>query len=400
MDHVPLRWPGVLFAGVGLFLWWFSDTHADYLLYPASIVALALLGLCIVCSALGALALRMSLRRAVDETPEQIETTHIIRTGYRFSRLAWWPLVEVRMRWVEPPGVDVHLDPVGRAYEEVVIARDRGRHAKVVRRFVVEDIFGLTAIAFRTTTARTLRIVPARCAQGPEVIVGHASGDAFSHPLGKAEGDLVEMRRYGHGDPLRHVLWKTFARTRRLLVRMPERAVSPQPTTSAYLVAGPGDEPAAATARLFVETGLLGDDFVFAADGAPAITKDVPEAVDQIIDSVAMRERGGASLDLFRNNVEPVRLGRCIVFAPPVEGAWCDRVAAFSRALPAPATVIIGVEGNAAIEERPSRLARWLVRKPRRGAYVPPDVVKVRARLEAGGMQVRILHRETGQVLQ
>ena len=26
---------------------------------------------------------------------------------------------------------------------------------------------------------------------------------------------IEEMRRYGHGDPMRHVLWKTFARTRR-----------------------------------------------------------------------------------------------------------------------------------------------------------------------------------------
>ncbi|MBW3593891.1 MAG: DUF58 domain-containing protein, partial [Actinobacteria bacterium] len=232
--------PGLVFAAGALAMLWFANNHADYLLFPAAIVALALLALCAICTVLGAVALGYTLRRATDETPEQIETTHIIRTGYRFARLSWWPLVDVRMRWETPPGVDVHLDPAGRYFEETVTALDRGRHANVIRRFVVEDIFGLTAIAFRKTAERALRIVTARCAQGPEVIVGHASGDAFSHPLGKAEGDLVEMRRYGHGDPLRHVLWKTIDRTRRLLVRMPERAVSPQPTTSAYLVAGYG----------------------------------------------------------------------------------------------------------------------------------------------------------------
>lgn len=398
--YLPLRLPGVLFAGAAAFVLWFSSTNADYLLLPAALVGLVLLGLCALCTVLASVALRISLRRGhpEEEMPAQIETTHIVRTGFRFTRLALWPLVEVRMTWEEPPGIDVHLDPVGRAYEEVVTARERGRHVRIVRRFVIEDIFGLTALAVRKTYERALRVVPMRCAQGPEVIVGHASGDAFSHPLGRQEGDLIEMRRYGHGDPLRHVLWKTFARTRRLLVRMPERAVSPMPTTSAFLVAGADDEAAAAAARLYVETGLLGDDFVFAADGAPAPTSEPAEAVEQIIDSVARRADGGATLEVFRANVEPVRLGRCIVFAPPSDGPWLERVAAFSRALPAPATVIIGVEG-AASPPRRGRLARWLVRGKARGAHVNPDLVHVRAKLEAGGMQVKVLHRETGQVL-
>ena len=399
--HVPLRIPGILFALAGVFVLWFAAEHADYLLYPVSLVAFALLALCALCSVLGSFALRLSLRKrqtAADGLAEQIETTHIVRTGFAFTRLALWPLVEVRMQWEEPVGVEVVLDPVGRTYEEVVIARERGRHARLVRRFVVEDIFGLTSMTVRRTYTRALRIVPARCVQGPEVVVGHASGDAFSHPLGKQEGDLVEMRRYGHGDPLRYVLWKTFARTRRLLVRMPERAISPMPTTSAFLVAGAGDEPAAAAARLYVETGLLGDDFVFAADGAATVTSAPAEAVEQIIDSIAKRDEGAATLELFRRNVEPVRLGHCIVFAPPTDGEWTDRVTAFSRGLPAPATVIIGVEGDMTVPRR-ARLARWLTKKPVQKIHMNPDLIAVRAKLEAGGMQVKVLHRETGQVL-
>lgn len=399
--HVPLRAPGLLFAGAAVFVIWFSNTHADYLLFPAALVGLALLGLCALCTVLASVALRLSLRKpsAPEPMPEQIETTHIVRTGFRFTRLALWPLVEVKMTWETPSGIDIHLDPVGRAYEEVVTARERGRHERLTRRFVVEDIFGLTAMTVRRTYERALRIVPMRCVQGPEVIVGHASGDAFSHPLGRQEGDLIEMRRYGHGDPLRHVLWKTFARTRRLLVRMPERAVSPMPTTSAFLVAGIDDEAAAAAARLYVETGLLGADFVFAADGAATVTSEPAEAVDQIIESVRERENGGGTLEAFRRNVEPVRLGRCIVFAPPSDGAWCDRVTAFSRALPQPATIIIGVEGSAIAPVR-GRLARWLLNRRDTHAHVNPELLRVRAKLEAGGMQVKVLHRETGQVLQ
>jgi hypothetical protein len=401
--HIPVRVPGLLLiAGLALVAW-FADSNADYLLLPAALVGLALLVLCVLCTVLASIALRLSLRKRVEEgmpgLSEQIETTHIVRTGFRFTRLSLWPLVEVRMTWESPPGIEVTLDPVGRAYEEVVIARERGKHERVERRFVVEDIFGLSALTVRKVYERALRIVPMRCAQGPEVIVGHATGDAFSHPLGRQEGDLIEMRRYGHGDPLRHVLWKTFARTRRLLVRMPERAVSPMPTTSAFLVAGADDEAAAATARLYVETGLLGDDFVFSADGAPAPTSEPGEAVDQIIESVRQRENGGGTLEAFRRNVEPVRLGHCIVFAPPSEGVWLDRVAAFSRTLPAPATVIIGVEGNSVAPQR-GRLARWLVKAKPSTTHVNPDLLAVRAKLEASGMQVKVLHRETGQVLQ
>lgn len=399
--YIPVRVPGLFLIAGLLLVAWFADSNADYLLLPAALVGLALLVLCILCTVLASLALRLSLRKRMDESGlgEQIETTHIVRTGFRFTRLSLWPLVEVRMTWASPPGIEVYLDPVGGVFEEVVIARERGKHERVERRFVVEDIFGLTALTVRKTYERALRIVPMRCAQGPEVIVGHATGDAFSHPLGRQEGDLIEMRRYGHGDPLRHVLWKTFARTRRLLVRMPERAVSPMPTTSAFLVAGTDDEAAAATARLYVETGLLGDDFVFAADGAPAPTSEPDEAVDQIIESVRARGNGGGTLDAFRRNVEPVRLGHCIVFAPPSEGAWLDRVAAFSKTLPAPATVIIGVEGNAAAPQR-GRLARWLVKAKPSTAHVNPDLLAVRAKLEASGIQVKVLHRETGQVLQ
>ena len=65
-----------------------------------------------------------------------------------------------------------------------------------------------------------------------------------------------------HGDPLRHILWKTFARTRRLLVRMPERAIAPQPITVAFLVAGEHDEPTASAARLYLERGLVGKFFL------------------------------------------------------------------------------------------------------------------------------------------
>jgi hypothetical protein len=406
--YVPIRIPGLALALAALAALWFARREADYLLFPAALAILGLIALCLVFTTLAALALRRSIRRRRAREPyaglpEQLETTRRLTTGFRFRRLVAWPLVEAKMRWHRPAGIKVELVPAGGWFEEVITAEERGRHPRLVRSFTVEDIFGLTAITFRVTWEQALRIVPARGAAGVEIAIGHATGDAFSHPSGRQEGDLVEMRRYGHGDPMRHVLWKTFARTRRLLVRMPERAIAPSPTTSAFLIAGIGDEAAAATARLYVETGLLGTDFVFAADGAATPTTRPEEAVEQIIDSIAARGDGGGGLEAFRKNVDPVRLGRCVVFAPPSDGAWCERVAAFSRALPSPATVIIGVEGF--IDEPKRKLVTRLLLRPAAAAAVthPPgwrrDLARIRATLEAGGVMVKVLHRDTGQVL-
>jgi hypothetical protein len=399
LGYVPLRLPGVVLVAAALVVMRFARERADYVLYPASLAALGLLGACALFTTLASLALWRSVRTIEGSgVPDQLETTQPLATGFRFRRLVAWPMVETRMRWDAPPGVRVELIRDGRWFAESITAAERGRHTRIVRRFTVEDIFGLTAITFRVAWEQPLRIVPARTAAGVELAMGHATGDAFSHPEGRAEGDLIEMRKYGHGDPLRYVLWKTFARTRRLLVRMPERAIAPMPTTSAFLVAGDGDEAAAATARLYIESGLLGSDFVFAADGAPAPTTKAEEAVEQIIDSVGARGEGGRGLDAFRREVDPVRLGRCVVFAPPVDGAWRERVAAFSQGLPSPATVIIGVEGP--LEDKRRRWVARLLFLPDYKLHAQRrDLDAIRSGLEAGGAQVKILHRETGQLL-
>ncbi|HKA91101.1 MAG TPA: DUF58 domain-containing protein [Haliangiales bacterium] len=398
---VPVRLPGLVVLGAGLYAAFrLGKREADYLLFPAGLVAVALVAVSLLCVALGAYLLWRSVRRAPSGLTGNLDTTVSTPTAFRFARFAAWPFVEVKMRWEQPGDVSVEVQTAGRAYAETVTARERGRHARVVRRFTVEDVFGLTAISFRVTWDEPLRIAPAAAAATAELATSYAHGDSFSHPAGRQEGDLVEMRAYGHGDPLRHVLWKTFARTRRLLVRMPERAIAPQPITVAFLVAGPGDEPTAATARLYLERGVFGPDFLFSADGAARPTRDTHEAVDQIIDSVAARAHGGASLDALASQVEATRLATCVVFAPPVDGPWRERVTAFIRRLPAPATIVIGVAG-AADGARRSRMGRLLWRA---AGDDDPDsralakLPALRAALEADGLRVQVLHRETGLV--
>lgn len=397
---VPLRARGLLLgvAGAGV-AWWIGKPQADYLLYPAGICAIALVGLCSACVVAGALRLYLAVRRAPAGLPGELETMQPVPTGFVFPRLAWWPLVETRMTWDDPAGVDVALEAKRGAWAEVITPHARGRHTRVARRFTVEDVFGLTACSFTVAWEEPVRIAPARAVASAELAVGYATGDAFSHPSGRAEGDLVEMRAYGHGDPMRHVLWKTFARSRRLLVRMPERAIAPSPTTVAFLIAGSGDEPTCGTARLYLERNLFGADFLFGADGAAAPARDRDTALDQIIDSAG--GDGGSALEQLGKTIDPMKLASCVVFAPAVDGPWRDRLAAFAARLPAPPTVVIGVDGAAPTAPR-SRLARLLVRT---GAGDDVDgralarVGALREALEASGLRVQIVHRSTGQVL-
>ena len=95
-------------------------------------------------------------------------------------------------------------------------------------------------------------------------------------------GDRVEMRQYVAGDSPRMILWNVYARTRKLMVRVNERAFMLRPGACAYLIAGPGDEAAASVARTVIERKLLGESWAFGADGSPDPATDA-SAVREIL---------------------------------------------------------------------------------------------------------------------
>ena len=399
---VPVRPRGVLLAGAGAWLAFrIGEREADLVLYPAGIAAIALVAVCALCVAAAALRLRLALRGTSAGIPLALETGSATRTDFVLRWLRAWPLVEARVAWDRPADVDVALEREPGGLREVVTARARGRHDQLVRRFTIEDTFGLCAIAFAVRWPVALRVLPAAAPAAPELVAGFGAGDAFSHPSGRAEGDLVEMRAYGHGDSMRHILWKVFARSRRLLVRLPERAIAPAPTTCAFLVAGPGDEPTCGVARLYLESARLGTDFVFCADGCAAPTRDRDAALDQIVDSSAAVGDSGSALDRHAAQIDPVRLSACVVFAPALDGTWRDRVVAFARRSAAAPTIIIGVDGALPGAPR-SRLARLLTRAPAPlalDARAYTQIETLRAALESSGLRVQVVHRTHGTVV-
>lgn len=395
---VPITVVGLAVAGAA---WWafraYGTGQSDFVLHTASVVALAMVAASVLFVVLAALYLwwrlrgaRLTIERAVDVGTE-------METGLEFPNLGWWPLVHVSMQWLTPGTADLDLRSEGGRFRERITPRERGRVRTIERRFTVSDILGLASVSFTRTVPAGLHVAPARAQADLSLAIRHAGGDGWSHPEGEPIGEYIEMRRYAHGDPLRLVLWKTFARTRRLLVRTPERAIAPQPSTVAYFVSGEGDEPSASTARAFLDHGLLGEDFLFFADGAQQVAADPGGALEALIDSVHFRDRGGEGLAGMAARVDRVKLANCVLFVPGRPGPWIDRVQTVARMLPAPPTIIMGVDGEV-VESPKSRLVRFLREPP------PPDAAlqalpQLYDALRGLRGPVRIVHRPTGRLM-
>ncbi len=405
-DLVWRAWGLVPLSGVGavaLLATWAAFTYwgkgqTDFVIRAAALVSVAVLAVAVLCVVLATLFLYWRLSRAApDPVMGDVDVGAALADSLRFPRFRWWPLVQVSMDWHAPALVNIELRPAGGSYVERARPGERGRWRSVTRRFKVRDIFGLSVMRFRLDAEAQVRAVPARTAAELAPAIRRADGDGFGHPSGEPDGDLVEMRRYGPGDPLRLVLWKAFARSRQLLVRTPERALAPEPSVAAYFVAGPGDEPSASVARTCLESGLLGDDLVFGADGTEVPVHTVAGALESLIDSVEHRHAGGAGLARFLTQVDRAQLGSCVVFLPGEEGPWLARLESFVQALPASPTFLVSTDGR--LGRRPGRAERWLRQPP---VDAPADISEIPElvdTLRRMGGQVLVVHRTSGRVL-
>ena len=397
-DAFPLTPAGVVLAAFGAIVYFVhAEKEADFVLLGFGLTAVGLVALSLVAVLLNAALLALTLRRKSVGLPESLTVGIETETTFRCSRFRALAVSEVAFDWAQPAAVALRLVRDGAHFKELVTPLERGRYTTVIRRFTVQDVFGFARLRFRHAWETTLRIQPVPGRADLTLAIRRATDDGYSHPSGQPRGELVEMRRYAAGDPVRHILWKVFARSRKLMVREPERAIAPKPAMVGFFVAGQNDEPSASTARLFLEEGLLGADFVFAAEGAARPTSDVDEAIEQVIESHAFRDSGAESLAPLLRSVDRGRLDNLVVFAPATDGAWVDKLLSAARRLPLPPTVVMTVDGK--LEQRPARgLGRFFFRRPTELAPLR-DVPQVYDRLRSAGVELRVLHKGTGAAI-
>lgn len=401
-DLVPVTLLGFLVAGLAAAgLYWLGMQALDMVLLIVGYVALALVVIAVLMVSVTTAFVDVALRRArrTAATGETLETHRFHPTGFECPSPAWLPLVRVRFEWFDPDGVVSR--PVRKSFSraaEEVRFRERGEVREVVRRIIIEDVMGLARIAVRETDHTRYQVLPAALGlRSMPILVSMAGGDELPHPMGIDDGDRVELRRYVAGDPARFIHWKVFGRTRKLMVRMPERALSRSRRTVAYLVAGPQDEASAAAARVAVESGALLGEWRFGADGSPEIVSDADAARDLIVRSVAARTRGGEGLRSFLEQVDKEGPATLVLFVPATPGPWIDRVLAAMRTSGRRVRVVVTFDALLR-ETRAQKVWRYLSLDDAAGQGTRAGLDEVCRRMAAAHGEVVVLDRPSGRL--
>ena len=400
-DLWPLTALGMALVGVAaVALIVFGFEKLDLVLLVVGYGVGGLLAISVVCVVPTALALWWRLRRAtLAWSMSTLETGVPLPTGFSMPSLWWLPLVQLRWTWVSPERAAVEATAERGALRERVVLGQRGIFDQVTRRVVVQDAFGLARVAFRHRQSGPIEVLPHLGGiRRLPVLTSLTGGDEYPHPMGLEDGDRVELRRYVPGDSARFIHWKVFGRTRKLMVRVPERAHSPARRTVAYLIAGPDDEAAAAAARAAIEQEALGFDWQFAADGAPEATAERTEALHKVMTSESFRGVSGRGLKRFLAEVDPRGPAALVVFAPPVAGPWLDEVRALSARRYGRIRVVIAVDAVRAGDPAPAWW-RWVFRPAEQVGVPRAELERVGRALGQLRCEVVIVDRVSGRVL-
>lgn len=400
---VPLTLLGAIGILVLFLVRLWAKDHHDLILAGGCLFGLVLagLGLMLVLS----VTVWLRLRREKPLPVLEMETGVACLTGFQLGLVRWLPLLHIDVNWETPEEVTARFVPGPGGLVEEVTPRERAWGDTVVRRLTVRDIFGLARFSFRRRHIQKTRVLPA-CgrAQPSWFLEQFRPGDQLGHPAGKPEGDLIEMRRYVPGDPLKLVLWKVYARTGKMLVRVPERAVSPSDRMMIYLVAGRGDEPAAGILRTGLEGGCLGKEFIFGADenmslarGKEAFVRTQHEAIERIVRSSAARTNGGEGLGGFLEHGESQGTNACLLFVPHRPGAWLERVADAVRR-GGPYRAVVGVDGMRQHVQH-GLLHRMFLSEAAGSEARTDEVREIVKRLNAVGVEAVVIDRITGETI-
>jgi len=407
----PLTRMGVaflaLFAGAA---WLYGVLSCDLILLVLGLGGALVMAALLLTTLLAAAITWPRTRKAATPGELDLDTGIPQPTGFRLRAPRFIPFAVVEWKWMNDGGGEtearVELERGGRDLVELASPARRCIVTRIVRRFAVRDLFGLTEISWRRAEKTMLRVMPYRgmLSQMPPP-AGLAEGDDLSDPYAEPKGDRVEMRQYAPGDPLRMVLWKVYARSGKMMVRTPERSVAERKRGCAYLVTSPKDDAAAAVARVAIERGLLGEDWCFAADGVQREAVEDRDAAFEIIarSGEASADDRAARLAAFAAKCENEGYQFCLLFIPHDEPAWRavaeQGVATTSmrvQVITAASEILPDADSS---RTRTERAVRWLI-KPAAHDGVSMAEIRSRAALIRGlGNDVMLAERNSGRAV-
>lgn len=395
LDLTPLTPVGAAALACALYLLGeYGEGEHDVLLAVSMRLVAALLGILVALTALEAWRLHRWSRRQPPLPPLEAEVGQDLSTGLTLPGMGLSLLFNVRVRWLAPQALSHELARGEGGLLELVRFGRRGRVERAWRELMVEDIFGFCAVRWRWAQRADLTLLPRSSAASAAPLLQVQDGEDLYDPAGQPDGDLVELRRYQEGDPLKLVMWRLYARSRQLMVRTPERAQSLKRDLVAYLLADPTDEPSASTARAYLERGLLGDDFTLLADGCLGGATDLKGAMEHLLSSAA-----GEPLEALPQllALPPARQRGCVVFcsaATPVE-----RLLTVVRALPSPPLLVLSFPELAEGRARGGLRGLFLREEERvewAGRLTAPGLLSTYQALRGAGARLQLVSQPEG----
>ncbi len=331
-EHFPLTVQGcavVIIAAAALEF--FGYGSMDLVVFALAVCAIAIVGFSLLAVLLAGMILRYRLRVALETSPAASQTITIEagypnETGFTLPALVWLPLISLDWQIVYPDYIESRkrLNADSTAWEESLVPLRRCKTSSVIRRYTISDVLGFCRFSWRVNQQQTLVALPQTGhVRNLPLLRSLTAEDGISSPSGTPQGDRMDIRRYVAGDSVRNIMWKVYARNRHLNVRLAEKSVDHSNRTLAYLLSGPDDEAAAAVARVAVESGALGDDWVFAADGSTESATTAQAALGLIAGSRALGKPLPYGLDNFLQQMQSSQAdSHCIVFASASAGPW------------------------------------------------------------------------------
>ena len=338
LDLFPFTALGLLVLGASAYsLFEVGLKRADLILLIIGAMGLGMGAIALLATSFTALGLWLQLRKVGGGDKLGMECGFSTRSGFSVSTLWFIPFVKLGWSWLNPVAV-VELKKHNRRFHEVVTPTRRGLCDEVVRKVDIGDAFGLTKISFRMREERDVRFYPSvGNLRKMDVVRSIASGEDMPHPGGQPEGERADLRRYNPGDPVRFILWKVCPKPREFVTPPPARASAPARQRWAGVADGAGDEAAAGAARVAIEAGSLGTQWVLGADGADEPAKHKIQALEVLARSGNCDdEQAGAGLSRFLQKHAATGGARVVVFVPPKPGPWLEKVMAAAKARSSP----------------------------------------------------------------
>lgn len=330
-EHFPLTSQGVITLALMLLaLQVFGYGAMDLVVFALSICAIAILMFSLFCVIFGGLMQQLRVRRQLSVTSRSGKTVTLEagfpnETGFSLADLGYFPLIKVSWQVIYPDHLRTRLrhDPESNLLVEEIIPDRRCKTSRLIRLFTVSDVLGFCRYSWRQSQQTELMALPrSNSIKTLPILRSLTAEDGIPSPSGNPEGDRMEIRPYVPGDSVRNIMWKNYARNRQLNVRLSEKSVFQSNRTLAYLLSSDNDEAAAAVARVALESGALGDDWIFGADGTDQACDNLQSALVGVAASRALDESLAYGLDDFLQHNSSQAGAHCVVFAAAETGPW------------------------------------------------------------------------------